>query len=700
MSKRKFDDQDARPLPAGSSKFVAPHCPVSSIRLFRMLHMEYNNIKLELDVFELDRCPDYVALSYTWDPRPRHTMYQADSARPVQNRLDTRKPLTNFEVVPVSINGGSYTISLHLAGGLHALERVRRGTQMASIPPTPTEKLPNPLWIFVDAICIKQDDQRDKETQIANMSQIFSQAKTVYTWLGRAKYSLPESMSRVGVEVGESFLQIPSLINKMEAYAAEVEARNTTRDVVGTVIDNDVTHQSLLFDTTPRTWECLARIPSIPWFERLWCVQEATLNKEVVVLCGRWSLPWITYVRFVRLISKFLTFPNITRSLPFQLHRYLRAAANERPLLILNLKNPEAGDRSTIRASAVTYIATLVDLIRQSFVLQPLDRVYAVLGLLWDTFKGKVVIDYGEHMRSNYWVKWSELFHAIVSIYPFLSEALLAQATYLQNRSGMPTWCPDLEDNSRSPVVVAKRSYAKAGILNESMVKSVRKATDTYDVLIAPLPGRFMLSATGLSIDRIAQIVDFSSATKDVRFGQSSADLDAFSSGLLKSLSRCEQSVTAISPNSTNVEATVARCMIGNAYGNRLPPEQEILREYRLYKEWLDEIYATSLVANVRSKFVASASPTFASKFLAYAMTCSFFVTSSGRAGMTSSRVAVDDQVCLIIGLGKPYVLHYADEKEDFFDFVGEAYVDGIMNGEALPQGGQIESQIREFKIK
>jgi glycyl-tRNA synthetase beta subunit len=47
------------------------------------------------------------------------------------------------------------------------------------------------ITIWVDAICINQQDKKEKATQIPLMQEIFSRAKTVVIWLGRA--SLPQA---------------------------------------------------------------------------------------------------------------------------------------------------------------------------------------------------------------------------------------------------------------------------------------------------------------------------------------------------------------------------------------------------------------------------------------------------------------------------------------------------------------------------
>ncbi len=60
------------------------------------------------------------------------------------------------------------------------------------------------------------------------------------------------------------------------------------------------------------------------------------------------------------------------------------------------------------------------------------------------------------------------------------------------------------------------------------------------------------------------------------------------------------------------------------------------------------------------------------------------FRTSAGRLGMGHSTLKVDDQVWLLAGSKSPVLLRPTGKGR--FEFIGEAYVDGLMFGEAWPK--------------
>lgn len=56
------------------------------------------------------------------------------------------------------------------------------------------------------------------------------------------------------------------------------------------------------------------------------------------------------------------------------------------------------------------------------------------------------------------------------------------------------------------------------------------------------------------------------------------------------------------------------------------------------------------------------------------------FVTQNGFLGMGTWNVKVGDDVCILSGGGVPYVLRSATDYADSWRYIGDAYVDGIMD--------------------
>jgi hypothetical protein len=122
----------------------------SSIRLLRILPSDRDTKSLRCEVFDYDlrNSPPpyypYEALSYVW----------GDDSKPCSFLLDDQN---------LSITQNLYTMLLRLRA--HSWSRV----------------------VWADAVCINQEDEREKEKQIPLIAEIYAKAQSVLVWLGEAE---------------------------------------------------------------------------------------------------------------------------------------------------------------------------------------------------------------------------------------------------------------------------------------------------------------------------------------------------------------------------------------------------------------------------------------------------------------------------------------------------------------------------------
>lgn len=122
--------------------------------------------------------------------------------------------------------------------------------------------------IWVDAICINQNDVEEKSAQVSMMDVIYSRATVVIAWLGpedhhtAAGYRAHSTLTRYTNQFRES---------RIEPFNGTDEPNYT---------------EARMPLITPEEWEGLASIYQRQWFRRSWIVQEAVLPKEVAAYCG------------------------------------------------------------------------------------------------------------------------------------------------------------------------------------------------------------------------------------------------------------------------------------------------------------------------------------------------------------------------------------------------------------------------------
>ncbi|KXJ87708.1 heterokaryon incompatibility protein-domain-containing protein [Microdochium bolleyi] len=118
--------------------------------------------------------------------------------------------------------------------------------------------------IWIDALCINQEDNQEKARQIPIMDQIYSVARAVWVWLG----NYPQAAQQLEA--------INSASRRLDIPGIESSVYPAVRDVV-----------------------------KLPWFSRRWIVQEVVLNDEVHVFCGSTaSMDWTRLVGVVLHICK------------------------------------------------------------------------------------------------------------------------------------------------------------------------------------------------------------------------------------------------------------------------------------------------------------------------------------------------------------------------------------------------------------
>lgn len=105
------------------------------------------------------------------------------------------------------------------------------------------------LWI--DQICIQQNDEEEKAAQVKMMNQVYSRANSVIVWLGES----PE---------------------EMDLALSSVDSIQRGLDDIGqtALITRDNFEKYGLPPVSSPVWTVLKAIFSSTWFERLWTLQE------------------------------------------------------------------------------------------------------------------------------------------------------------------------------------------------------------------------------------------------------------------------------------------------------------------------------------------------------------------------------------------------------------------------------------------
>ncbi|KAE8443871.1 hypothetical protein EG329_001280 [Mollisiaceae sp. DMI_Dod_QoI] len=222
----------------------------SSTRLLRLLRGDFKN-DIQCDLFE-GRIRDeesmpYKALSYTWGTTEKNS--------------------------EITVNGSIMPITLNL---YEALQHLRT---------TGNDEI---LW--VDAICIDQNNDLERSHQVRQMSSIYKGAEEVVVWLGG------------GTKETDIFMDCMKQLHE-SAVQQGGDWRLSAQLWLYHQAEIQSTFGQATTDPTASWREGLGLILSRPWFRRIWVLQEIANARVATILCGSKSVSSRTFAQAPSLIG-------------------------------------------------------------------------------------------------------------------------------------------------------------------------------------------------------------------------------------------------------------------------------------------------------------------------------------------------------------------------------------------------------------
>ncbi len=269
--------------------------------------------------------------------------------------------------------------------------------------------------MWVDAICINQEDLNERIDQVLRMKDIYRLSKRVVVWLGPADATSDlamESLRRVGerLELTRAWALPPP------EYTREYDWRHPTCEV----------------PFTDAMWESIYHLLTRPWFYRVWTIQEVQLaNEHCILQCGHAELRWYHFRRACR-----------------------RAYGAELP-------DEEWYERLTTVASGTTDLSAhpfgdMLLRITDSLCTDQRDRVYGILGILPRRITRDIQPDYRESVANVY--KMTVLQHASAGG----RLGLLDHCDIATKLTDAPSWVPNWQIVNHS-TLLSEWGYRASG---------------------------------------------------------------------------------------------------------------------------------------------------------------------------------------------------------------------------------------------
>ncbi|KAI1091292.1 HET-domain-containing protein [Rostrohypoxylon terebratum] len=361
---------------AGSHVALSNPPQTKAIRLLRIFPTLRLNGLLEcsLRTIELNgtRSHDYDALSYTWA-----TELEAE------NKV---KPELKCAII---CNGGLLPLTENL---FNCLTHLREHGYYRD------------LW--VDAICISQCDQDERNQQVSIMADIYESAECVKVWLGAAD---------------ESTSLAYELIERLGMLSED-----DLRSIKPQACENEHNDKLLQHTNSPQHWASLVSFFERRWFTRAWVVQELVFARETNIMCGHHEFNWKTLVSISDHMANQLSVNTYDARCSFKKPTKLAAVKKD-----IEVKRDNILLRSLIRCR--TYEAS-----------DPHDKVYSLLSLAQKQNGGNGLMPrYDSSISSLY----TEVAKYILQNSDDLHVLAHAEGGDFRNVAGLPSWAPDWSVN-------------------------------------------------------------------------------------------------------------------------------------------------------------------------------------------------------------------------------------------------------------
>lgn len=126
-------------------------------------------------------------------------------------------------------------------------------------------------YVWMDSVCIDQDDPKERASQVSKMLSIFKKAEVVVCWLGEHGKN---------TRVALAFLRTHSM--RLSTDPSPQPLCYQQKDAIAPMCSRHAVQVS----------SGIQEIRDRPWFRRVWVRQEVWAARDVVVYCGDTQIPW------------------------------------------------------------------------------------------------------------------------------------------------------------------------------------------------------------------------------------------------------------------------------------------------------------------------------------------------------------------------------------------------------------------------
>ena len=640
---------------------------VASVDMNKVRPSDYHNNWKDTNIAKRFTWGDFTCLSYTWgDPK------------------DTRT---------IRINGTGVIVRSNLEAALRSFRQ--------------QEEFKNGLMLWADAVCINQDDIREKEKTIGDMQNIYLGANTVTVWLGEGDPKTDAALTTI-----QHFVARYSRPSEDNADVLDAEFWDPP---------------PLWFSTT--VYPAIVQLMDRPYWRRLWIMQEITACAPCENLyLGNHRISW----RELVLLLKFYMSSQYETELTDEYTETVnnRVLANVKQAYVLATmaelyrRQQGLGKKNTSVKHANP--ASWMYLGGESEVTDERDRVYGILGLIPERISTLIQPNYDKSVAEVYrdlsralvevTGSFDDIFGGNILEYPNLASWAvdIRDTTGLKPKNGRAGGYPNpydefLQTGQMFRIMVRKQPTLDDPNPDESDDSAHYEFSDDGTLLtVVAIHVDTVQGISGSVVKNTTPVKILEAPWKPSEQPLKVPEGATARETILRVLTADAAFVDE--PNGTVLdipfyedlepEATLVEQLHNNGWSNILQSDKFRIfhkfrirkGEYPLFEDKKLEDYFTRNVEPYDKKAIEQALNdvrTISERTL--------ITTERGKLGSAGVVPKEGDRIYVALGCSYPFLIR---SDGDFHTLVGECYVDGYMEGEALDMVANGELRIGKIQLR
>ena len=308
------------------------------------------------------------------------------------------------------------------------------------------------LWI--DAICINQMDLKERSEQVSFMGVIYSSATQTIVWLGESIAGDADALEAAQDELNlntephwelgnfEHVLEHKTFANhNEEALAAFGILHLLGGDEHWTdkpLFVADSKGQYHMAERYVPAWRSTRKLLQLPWWSRIWTLQEFVLSRKAVLVLGRVAVPWDVVFGFCESYLNHLPPGKCCHtSVTWQMTSEIWADIVFMRLALFNFYTTRSERLRLNGEVSPSAFLEYLWLLRHKHASDPRDKVYGLLGLISSNQREPPVFP-------NYTTSIGRAFATATEAVIRTNNDLQALAGPRLRQPGLPSWVIDL----------------------------------------------------------------------------------------------------------------------------------------------------------------------------------------------------------------------------------------------------------------